>query len=155
MHVSNVIVWIIWQFGQTDSPARSLLLTHTAMPHLTIPWPGEGKPLLYNTCGKSSRDVFLTPGCPVEDLMMFPSLVLPASESVLPAALTAALQGDAMQCLCLSAFGGKSRIEQSPYCRRLSEGLLHPLLSASWLHTVPDTGKCHPSTGKDWRNKNV
>lgn len=133
MHVASMIAWIIWQFGQTDSPARSLLLT--------TPWSGEGKPLLHNTCGKSSGDVFLTPGRPVDDLLMYLSLVLSASEGILLAALTAALQGDTMQCLCLSDFGGKSRVEQSPYCYGHLEGLLHSLLSSLWLHGSARHGK--------------
>lgn len=46
MHVTNMIVWIIWQFGQTDSPARSLLLTPRC---LTSQYPGQAKESLCYT----------------------------------------------------------------------------------------------------------
>jgi len=119
------------------------------MPHLTTPWPGKGKPLLHNMGGKSSRDVFLTPGCPIEDLLMFLSLMLSASESILPADLTATLQGDAMQPLLSQHFWREERGRAVAILPRALGGPVAPSplslvasrLCQAWGNAIPDLGK--------------
>lgn len=133
MHIANMIAWVIGQFGQTDSPARSLLLTPWC---LTSQHPGQAKESLCCTT-RVERVSEMCSWCLVVLLKIswcfWASCFQPLKAFCLQTSQPLC-RGTQCSLYYLSTFGGKSGVKRSPYCHGHSEGPLHPLPSASWLH---------------------